>query len=318
MKKGFKERFDVESQKMILSWDDSDLECPLDIGPKSIVVENYYDEDVVCFYHDNCTDGFTAAYLLKKALPHAEIRPASYGKDLDMDEIDKDTVVFFVDFSTKRDQMIEIAKNVKHVVVIDHHVSAEKELVDLPDNVDVYFNMDKSGAMMVFNFFWYARPPMILRAIQARDLWTFDVRGANEIAMYIRTIPFTIENWHMLFDESYDTLVNIGESVLRYHMIIVESLKHDARKAIINGVETMVVNAHDTFSSDLGHSIVSDGYRFAVTWYEMANGKIKLGFRSDGEFDVSELAQSFGGGGHKAASGAVVDSIEEVVDEWIY
>lgn len=36
--------------------------------------------------------------------------------------------------------------------------------------------------------------------------------------------------------------------------------------------------------------------------------KIKLSFRSNGKYDVGTLAQSFGGGGHKMASGAAVEN----------
>lgn len=37
------------------------------------------------------------------------------------------------------------------------------------------------------------------------------------------------------------------------------------------------------------------------------NGKIKISFRSDGDYDVGAVAGKFGGGGHKAASGATVE-----------
>jgi len=62
------------------------------------------------------------------------------------------------------------------------------------------------------------------------------------------------------------------------------------------------------FSSDLGHALskLSGTYGLTYNWY----GKrqyYECGLRSIAEFDVSELAKVFSGGGHKNASGFTVD-----------
>ncbi|HEY2824988.1 MAG TPA: DHHA1 domain-containing protein, partial [Gemmatimonadales bacterium] len=46
------------------------------------------------------------------------------------------------------------------------------------------------------------------------------------------------------------------------------------------------------------------GVRLALLFRPLANGKIKVSFRSKGNLDVAVLAQQFGGGGHAKASGA--------------
>jgi phosphoesterase RecJ-like protein len=46
------------------------------------------------------------------------------------------------------------------------------------------------------------------------------------------------------------------------------------------------------------------GTRLALLFRTLANGKVKVSFRSVGDFDVSEFAHQFGGGGHAKASGA--------------
>lgn len=52
-----------------------------------------------------------------------------------------------------------------------------------------------------------------------------------------------------------------------------------------------------------------DGTRFAVAMMEKSPGNIDISFRSrDYSFDVSEIAKSLGGGGHKVASGASVSA----------
>lgn len=49
------------------------------------------------------------------------------------------------------------------------------------------------------------------------------------------------------------------------------------------------------------------GTRAAFIAVELQNGRIKMSFRSRPGVDVSELAEQFGGGGHKQASGATMD-----------
>jgi phosphoesterase RecJ-like protein len=47
-----------------------------------------------------------------------------------------------------------------------------------------------------------------------------------------------------------------------------------------------------------------EGVRAALMFRSLANGRIKVSFRSVGDIDVGKLAEEFGGGGHKNAAGA--------------
>ena len=46
------------------------------------------------------------------------------------------------------------------------------------------------------------------------------------------------------------------------------------------------------------------GVRLALLFRELANGRVKVSFRSVGDVDVARLAATFGGGGHRRAAGA--------------
>ena len=49
------------------------------------------------------------------------------------------------------------------------------------------------------------------------------------------------------------------------------------------------------------------GVRLAILFRQLANGRIKASFRSVGPVDVAALAEQFGGGGHRKASGASLE-----------
>ncbi len=48
------------------------------------------------------------------------------------------------------------------------------------------------------------------------------------------------------------------------------------------------------------------GTRLAMLFRTLSNGRVKVSFRSVGDFDVARFAQQFGGGGHAKASGASI------------
>ena len=56
---------------------------------------------------------------------------------------------------------------------------------------------------------------------------------------------------------------------------------------------------------DLPRSV--EGVRAALMFRSLANGRIKVSFRSVGYIDIGKLAEGFGGGGHKNAAGASFD-----------
>ena len=55
------------------------------------------------------------------------------------------------------------------------------------------------------------------------------------------------------------------------------------------------------------------GVRLALTFREIAGGRVKVSFRSVGDVDAQALAARFGGGGHhKAAGASLAGSLAEV------
>jgi len=77
---------------------------------------------------------------------------------------------------------------------------------------------------------------------------------------------------------------------------------------------------HDATADDLDGIVEYPrsiaGVRLALLFRQIANGRVKVSFRSMGDVDVAELAQRFGGGGHARAAGASLEgSIAEAQQE---
>ncbi len=110
-----------------------------------------------------------------------------------------------------------------------------------------------------------------------------------------------------------------------------ENIKYDNQNAIIYTSITLEEIASCNSSKDELGSIVSflintEGFKLAIFAYEKEDGSIKISLRSK-QLDVNALAGTFGGGGHKLASGctfkcgidealeAVLQRAKELIDE---
>ncbi len=87
----------------------------------------------------------------------------------------------------------------------------------------------------------------------------------------------------------------------------IENMKFDKENAIIYTSLTLEEVAKCNSSKDELGSIVSflintEGYKLAIFAYEKEDGSVKISLRSK-QLDVNALASTFGGGGHKLASG---------------
>src|SRR5262245_51371897 len=82
----------------------------------------------ICIFHGGCDDGFGAAWAVwKKWGQEVHYVPATYGKPLNCEVRGKR--VLMVDFSFKRPEMEALDRIVHTMVVLDHHKTAEQELV---------------------------------------------------------------------------------------------------------------------------------------------------------------------------------------------
>ena len=271
-------------------------------------------------YHNPCSDGMASACIAKRHIQEAILFPTNYGEDLPSDDLVKDANLYLLDFSYKYDQVKHLASLAKKIVIIDHHKTAEQELDNIdkrlgeePDgpflcNVECIFDMNKSGAVLTWEYFFPKdEVPGIIKHIQDRDLWELKMPYTEEITAKLSSIGYSFEEWeYWLFVAPFGTIVSQGQSILNYQDVCISLLKKMVMYRDVYGYkEIPIVNcATKSLQSKLIGDIAK-GHPFAIGWYY--DGAYNLSFRSDKDgIDVSELAKSLGGGGHKHASGAIV------------
>jgi len=251
-------------------------------------------------YHAPCLDGTTAAWAAWRAFGDSdtEYLPAKYGDPPPMDVAGRDVIV--LDFSYSRADMLAMYHDARTLLVLDHHKSAEIALKDLPFAV---FDMSRSGAGMAWDTFHSTPRPWLVDYVEDRDLWRFRLPDSKAVNAWIHASPReTFEQWDALDAIPALLAAEKGEAVLAYQAQYVREMVKQARPIMFCGHAVPVVNAPYFSISEL-LSALAEGNPFAVGWCQRPSGLYQYSLRSRGDFDVSLVAQKFGGGGHKNAAG---------------
>lgn len=258
----------------------------------------------LCIYHGNCADGFGAAWVVRRALGEVDFHAGVYQNpppDVNGRE------VYIVDFSYKRPVLLEMAETAHTITVIDHHKTAADDLKMLPANVDSVFDMEHSGAILTWDFFFgEAVPPQLLKHIEDRDLWRFALDGTREIQANVFSHPYDFAVWDELMTRPVHELMAEGHAIERKHFKdINELLPVVTRRMNIGGYNVPVANLPYIHVSDAAHKLTI-GEPFAGCYWDTPKGRV-FGLRStDAGVDVSEIAKQYGGGGHRNASGFTI------------
>ncbi len=185
--------------------------------------------------------------------------------------------------------------------------------------VRAVFDMERSGAGIAWDYFHAGkRRPDLIDYVEDRDLWRFKLAGSREVNAFIFAHGYSFENWSALSAELQRDLGGVrkaGAAIERkHHKDIAELVAELRREMIIGGHWVPVANLPKTLTSDAGHlmcapyaspnlhgEIVTPA--FAACYWDAPHGRV-FSLRSlEGGADVSEIARSYGGGGHKNAAG---------------
>lgn len=251
-------------------------------------------------YHGSCYDGFTAAWIARQSMPECELLPAKYG---DPPPEVTGLHVYVVDFSYPREAMVEMKSKARTLTVLDHHKTAKEACEGLEFCT---FDMERSGCGMAWDHFSLGghRPDWINR-VEDRDLWRFAFNDTPEVHAYIASLSMTMGNWDLLNRLSIDEIGNRGRSVLAYIRTYIKKASAEARIVYIDDVRVVAINIPYQNASETADYLLKKHVhaRYSMGYFQRADGRWQYSLRSRTDFDVSEVAKSYGGGGHAQAAG---------------
>jgi oligoribonuclease NrnB/cAMP/cGMP phosphodiesterase (DHH superfamily) len=278
-------------------------------------------------YHGHCPDGWCAAYIASKKYPEAKLVPMDHGAD--HSEVLKECIhkdVLMVDFSLRtREESDALAASTRSFQIYDHHKTVEAILKDAPYAV---FDMKRSGAGLTWDYLFgkdskllqnsplvykpeyvhdqsvwaIAKRPWYVDYVEDRDLWNWALPNSREICAALGTVPLTKDAWDKIAEITPMAALEYGRGALAHIDHYVREAIKQAQTGMLQGYKTAVLNVPYLNCSEIGNELAKT-HEVSLTWFERGDGIIQFSLRSIGDIDVSVIAKSFNGGGHKNAAG---------------
>jgi oligoribonuclease NrnB/cAMP/cGMP phosphodiesterase (DHH superfamily) len=247
--------------------------------------------------------------------PKAYFHAATHNKEDDILDNVKDKDVYFIDFCYKEDKTRAICELAKSVVFLDHHQTSLpyiEKIVDENTKCKSFCSMDKSGAMLAYEYFSKARYSInveVVEMVQDRDLWKWEYPETEAVTSFLYTLPQfdptvtqTFLDWHCYAGYSIAELKDLGQPIVKARQKNIEDGCKRAFKARMFDKEIYIANATDCFSEIAGELALKG--EFGATFHINSQGKYVYSLRvANGDLDISVLAETVGGGGHKKAAG---------------
>ncbi len=267
----------------------------------------------VCFYHQGCPDGFGAAWAVRRVWgDDARFLARSHDDPLPLETLEGALVVF-VDITVDNAALLEVANTADHVIVLDHHLSAQLRYsgdLSVVNRIEdggheVCFDLDHSGAVLAWQYFHPDTPtPAILHYVEDQDLWNWKLADSEQVNAAIASYARDFETWDELAARGIEELVREGEPIVRANKMEVQRAIRNPDTLHIDGQPIEAVNASVNRSA-IGHEL-AQRRTYEQPWscvYRINRGQVHATLYSIGDLDVSKIATSLGGGGHRNASG---------------
>lgn len=274
-------------------------------------------------YHGNCLDGYGAAWAAYKLFgDEAEYVPAFPGGGFSttLNEIPSEITLYMVDIAARPEDLDVLAARMAKVVVIDHHQTAMEwyEGYTPPDNVEVVMDNDHSGAVLSWEYFHREKQaPDLLKYIEDRDLWRWEIPDSEQVLLAIDAYPYTFSNMDRLM-EDVPRLKKEGSAILKYRNQMLDLQLQAAHYVQLGEFVVPAANCSiRALSSETGHELLRKYPKadFVVTYRRDEEGKWLYSIRGRGDFDCATFAKDYaGGGGHRDAAGMMTLEPPKVVD----
>lgn len=268
----------------------------------------------ICIYHSRDLDGWMSAAIVMKKFPSIQLIGWDYGQDLP--ELSSEHVpVIMVDVSFPNHNMRHLIEK-NNLVWIDHHISAIKEISKMEPLpfIEGLRNDKKAACELTWEYFFPDYPiPEPVRLLGMYD--SFRHKGTSEEDMVMqfqyaaRAFCSDPEDCFNMMLDSFDGVqswIQSGFSIFQYLKTMAKQDYTRGFPVFFAGYKFIMVNTERFNPINFGIKYHEDGYDGAGSFF-FKNGKWEFSLYNDnGKVDVSEIAKRYGGGGHRGASGFIV------------
>jgi hypothetical protein len=252
--------------------------------------------------------------------------------------------VYILGFSFPLNCMGYVMQVASHVVWLDHHKTAfemwesnsqgclplkEDEHYETYGQHKIILHPNKSSALLAWEYFRSSnKVPKLIQHIDDYERGQFKIPGTREFnAALWSYAPWSFEQWEensKYFDSDlcgdYSYFLSEGGSILRTYDQHVQSLLERSVRCTISFREKppandqlivlkgLACNAPTFLAYAIGPKLAERSGTLGLVWSMNSKGKVECSLHSIGDYDVSALAKTLGGGGNKNASNFTTDA----------
>ena len=272
--------------------------------------------------HHQDADGYFGGYAAyrhcAKLLDKVHMVPVQYGKRMEevktsiLDNLTSADLAIFVDFSYPLEAHEDLHVRGVEQVILDHHKTAEEDLRGLDYAI---FDMDKSGALLAWEFFCQDQePPELCMAVNRLDLRKDVTEDDLAISEYLYQNGFLKpdqwDRWKELCgDEAFKDAIVQGRKLLQFRK---QEVERESKRPLLVTIESFKeyrigwLSVATPYFSDVGAAICDTRGVDAVAMFFFVPGEGKFVFSlragKNTDFECGMFAKIFQGGGHAKAA----------------
>ena len=281
-------------------------------------------------YHKNCPDGIGALWAASQYCKTATHYAMSPGDNPILENI-KNRSILFVDICPQPQYVLQNVNIFKHITILDHHKSSFELFEDIIKhnfcNIEIVFKQALSGAQLSWDYFFGEKGlprPFFIDYIADKDLWKFELKDSKEINFALNN-HLTLDELTSYLkdeDESFNKLLEEGKILKKINDNEIKNIAERANKSyFVYGNKTyniMIVEIKNrSLTSDVGNYLceIDRNIDFAIITFKRDSfWSVSLRGMKEKCPDLSVIARTFGGGGHKASSGFKISSLEQLYE----
>lgn len=278
---------------------------------------------MIVIYHHDDLDGQCSAAQVREAMEKITSNPIQCiavqysGTTWKKEEIEEADEVYVLDFTFP--DMETVAKIAgQKLIWIDHHKTAMEEYRELwNSNILGKRDITKAASQLTWEYLKSDQPlPTAVEYISKRDIWQFGNKK-EEISAFTGACHILLHSpedadWKDLLapynngKEKVELYLRVGHALANVQKVRVEKAFERGTDITFHGLRARLINTTSD-ASDIGEYVYQKPeYDIAVIW-QMINDMVQVSLRSNST-DCAEIAQKYGGGGHKGAAGFTIKS----------
>ena len=284
---------------------------------------------MLIFHHDDLDGRAAAAIALKANLKARTPIAVDYDVPFPIDQIEEDEVVMLLDYTPGNPELFaDIIKKASEVIWIDHHGANIKKYPSLDKELrGIRVQSEPSGALLTWQFCYPETPaPLAVKLVSDHDTWLHKMRGSEAFfwgLSYLTDNAPTDSIWQNLLHEQgdigsalgeqtdidlIDRIIAKGEIIMRFRKSLTfEHLSRFGYETEFEGHKTIACCTSEKGSGFFW--AVIDKYDLVLSYCHNGEKFLCGLYSTNKNVDCAKIAQIYGGGGHRGASGFSVEKL---------